>query len=168
MSPILCVPVVHQVRIRCEEFVFVVAQSEVVDHGCLSYAIVESRIHPYSSDSVNELIGSNVKGSNLIDNDWCVIPTGFNFHRRQKCSCKWTIVSDEESMEPSHLDTTSWFLQNSAKSWGIGGLKFGTVQYKYYIPRCVHMPGIRNSTMPSGCNFWGSEFLILYSKFSII
>lgn len=79
----VCVPVVHQVRIGCEEFVFVVALAEVVNHGCPSYAIVESRIHPYSSDSVNELIfGSNVKGSSMIDNDWFVIPTGFDFHRR--------------------------------------------------------------------------------------
>jgi len=46
---------------------------------------------------------------------------------------------DEEAMEPSHFDTTSWFLQSSAKSWGIEG-ENSAVQYKYYIPRCVHMP----------------------------
>jgi hypothetical protein len=42
----------------------------------LRMRLLKSRIHPYSSDSVNELIfGSNVMGSNSIENDWCVIPT---------------------------------------------------------------------------------------------
>jgi len=112
----ICIPVVHQVRICCEEFVFVVALCEVVDHGCPSYAIVESCIHPYSSDSVNKLIfGSNVKGSNLINSNWCVIPSGFNFHRGQKCSCKRTIIACVFGRRGSHKSWWWW--------WGIGNVR---------------------------------------------